>query len=132
MREFDQAFKDAGVDVRFVVIGTPELASEFCSRFGDGSRCLADPDKHTYKAMGLDEFNLWHLLTNRDLKRRREENSAAGFKQNWRATRLKNAAQLPGAAFFDHDGVIRWLHRGTHPGDLPPVSEMYEIVRRSL
>lgn len=132
MRETAPLFKDAGINVRFVVIGTPELAQKFCARFGDPNRCIGDPDKASYKAMGLEDFNLLHLFTNSGLQIRRKANAAAGFRQNWRATRLKNAAQLPGAGVIDRDGFIRWLYRGTHPGDLPTMREMFEHARSNL
>ena len=129
MREVEGEFDRAGIAVRFVVIGTPELASEFCSRFGDPSRCIADAEKRSYKAMGLGDYNLLRLFTDGALRKRRKENRGAGFRQNWRATRMENAAQLPGAAFFDRDGHIRWLHRGVHPGDIPPMREMLDRSR---
>jgi hypothetical protein len=132
LRELEEASGDVGVNVRFVVIGTPEEARLFAAQFGDASRCLADPGKRTYKAMGLEDFNLLRLFTDPDLRKRRSENKAAGFRQNWRATKLANGAQLPGAAVFDASGEIRWIHRGKHPGDLPPMSDMLERARAAL
>lgn len=129
MREIEEEFERIGVAVRFVVIGTRELADNFCSRFGDAARCLADPAKETYAAMGLEQYNLWRILTDRALRTRRKANKAAGFSQNWRATRMENAAQLPGAAFFDGSGRMRWVYRGKHPGDLPAMREMLDAVR---
>ena len=129
MRELDPQFEQAGVAVRFIVMGTPEIAERFCSRFGDASRCLADPEKRTYEAMGLERYNFLRLPFDRALRRRHKEASAAGFHVNLRASRLENAAQLPGAAFFDRDGIVRWLHRGTHPGDLPAMATMLESIR---
>jgi hypothetical protein len=129
LREIEDEFENAGIAVRFVVIGTPEVAREFCARFGEQSRCLSDPEKRTYEAMGLEEYNLWRLPFDRALRVRRNENKAAGFHQNWRATRMENAAQLPGAAFLDSDGVVQWVHRGRHPGDLPSMREMLEAIR---
>lgn len=76
--------------------------------------------------MGLEQYNLLKLFTDPELKKRRAENKAAGFSQNWAATKLADGAQLPGAAIIDADGTIRWLHRGVHPGDLPPMREMLE------
>ncbi len=126
MREIENRFGNAGIDVRFVVIGTPEEAQRFCAQFGEANRCLADPEKRTYKAMGLENFNLLRLFSDRDLAKRRKENHEAGFRQNWGATKLKNAAQLPGAALVDENGVVRWIYRGKHPGDLPPMQEMLD------
>ncbi|MBV8074025.1 MAG: AhpC/TSA family protein [Candidatus Eremiobacteraeota bacterium] len=132
MRELEGEFERARINVRFVVIGSPELAAEFCGRFGDPARCIADPEKRTYAAMGLENYALWKLPFDPALRRRRAENKAAGFRQNWRATRIENAAQLPGAALFDADGLVRWTHRGTHPGDLPPMAEMLATARAAL
>jgi hypothetical protein len=130
LRELDRDFDEAGIAVRFVVIGTPAEAAGFCRSFGDPARCLADPEKASYAAMGFGEFNLLRLFSDPDLKRRRKENRAAGFRQNWRATRLKDAAQLPGAAFVDAAGIIRWYYAGKHPGDLPPMAQMLAIAKR--
>jgi hypothetical protein len=132
LRELEPQFAAAGIAVRFVVIGTPEEAEAFASQFGEGSRCLADPKKETYKAMGLEDFNLLRLFSDPDLRKRRQENKASGFRQNWRATKFANAAQLPGAAVFDANGTIRWVYRGKHPGDLPPMTEMFEHARSAL
>ena len=132
MREIEAEFENAGITVCFVVIGTQSEATEFCGRFGEPNRCLADPDKHTYEEMGLENFDLLTLFTNPELKRRRKENAAAGFHQDWRNTKLKNGAQLPGAAVIDREGTMRWIHRGKHPGDLPPMREMLAVARERL
>jgi hypothetical protein len=120
------------VNVRFVVIASADEAAKFCSQFGDARRCLSDPEKTTYKAMGLEDTSLFKLFTDPDLRRRRKENKAAGFRQNWRATKLANGMQLPGAAVIDASSEVRWTHRGKHPGDLPPMREMLEIAQRVL
>ena len=58
--------------------------------------CIGDPDKRTYAAMGLEQYNLLKLFTDPALKKRRAENKAAGYAQNWAATKLQDGAQLPG------------------------------------
>ena len=93
---------------------------------------MNDVDKRTYRAMGLEQFNLLTIFTNPALQKRRAENRAAGFTQNWKATRLADGAQLPGAAAIDAGGVLRWIHRGAHPGDLPPMAEMIESAQQAL
>lgn len=129
MRELDPAFAALGVAVRFVVIGDREKADQFCGQYGAADRCMADPDKTSYAAMGLENFNLLKLFTDPALKARRKENNAGGFKQNWAATKLKDSAQLPGAALIDRAGIVRWIYRGKHPGDLPAMSAMLDVVR---
>ncbi len=129
MRESDYDTARDGFDVRFVTIGSQEKAQEFCGRFGETTRCIGDEDKRTYRAMGLENFNLLKLFTDPALRARAAENAAAGFKQDWRATKLADGAQLPGAAFVDASGVLRWTYRGSHPGDLPPMAEMLARAR---
>jgi hypothetical protein len=128
LRELESECEKAGIAVRFVVMGTPQEAARFCARFGDASRCVADPQKSSYAAMGLGKFELLRLFSDPELKRRRAENRAAGFAQDWRATKLRNGAQLPGAAVIDANGTVRWLHRGTHPGDLPSMQQMLQTA----
>ena len=130
MRESEPEFTRAGIAVRFVVIGDRKKADEFC---GDlAARCIPDPKKSSYKAMGLEQYNLLKLFSDPELKARRRENKRAGFSQNWGATRLPDSAQLPAAAIVDGNGIIRWLYRGKHPGDLPPMRAMLEAALTAL
>jgi hypothetical protein len=124
LRELDAQTPGRRIAVRFVTIGSQAKAEEFCAQQAAAPLCIGDEDKRTYRAMGLENFNLLKLFTDAALKKRRAENQAAGFSQNWSATKLADSAQLPGAAIVDAAGRIRWLHRGTHPGDLPPMAEM--------
>ncbi|GAC1581535.1 MAG: hypothetical protein NVS3B7_16650 [Candidatus Elarobacter sp.] len=126
MREVDHEFERLGVAVRCITIGSQEKADDFCARHNPSATCIGDPDMHTYKAMGLSDFDLSKLQTTPELVARRNENESAGFRQDWAATRIEDAARNPGAAFLDAEGVIRWLHRGWHPGDLPPMRTLLE------
>jgi hypothetical protein len=132
LREVDQEFGRSGIAVRFVTIGSQAKAEEFCARHNPDAICIGDADMHTYKAIGLSDFDLTKLQTTPELVERRNENEAAGFRQDWPATRIEDAAQNPGAAVLDRDGVVRWIHRGWHPGDLPPMRELYERARSAL
>jgi len=49
----------------------------------------------TYKAMGLDDYDLSRLQTDAALLERRAQNEVAGFRQDWDATKIEDAAQLP-------------------------------------
>ena len=92
-------------------------------------RCIPDPKKATYVAMGLEKYNLLRLFSDAALIARRKQNKAAGFSQDWGNTKLKDAAQLPGAAYIDGNGIIRWMYEGKHPGDLPTMSAMLQTIR---
>lgn len=130
MRELDGSGAPR-IDVRFITIGSQAKADAFCARHGGGAPCLGDPDKRTYRAMGFENYNLLRLFSDPALRARRAENKAAGFAQDWGATRLRDGAQLPGAAAVDRAGIVRWVYRGAHPGDLPPVSAMLDRAREN-
>ena len=129
MRDRDKEFAASGIAVRVITIGSQEKAEKFCAVHNPDAICIGDPDMHTYKAMGLDDFDLTKLKTTPALTARRAENEAAGFVQNWDETKIEDAAQNPGAAVIDENGVIKWICRGVHPGDLPALSSMLLIAR---
>ncbi|MBD5632860.1 MAG: AhpC/TSA family protein, partial [Candidatus Eremiobacteraeota bacterium] len=132
MRELDETVASAGFAVRFVTIGPQSKADEFCARHNERASCIGDSDMHTYEAMGLGDFDLSTLQTNPELVARRAQNEAAGFRQDWDATVLEDAARLPGAAVIDSRGVLRYVFRGTHPGDLPEMTRLFESAREAL
>jgi hypothetical protein len=132
LRESDYDRENDGFDVRFVTIGSQEKAEEFCGKQELAARCIGDETKASYRAMGLENFNLLKLFTDPALKKRRTENNAAGFKQDWSATKMSDGAQLPGAAIIDAAGTLRYLHKGTHPGDLPPMQTLLTQARKEL
>jgi hypothetical protein len=132
LREFETSNAGEHVAVRFIAIGSQAKAEAFCGKQGAASLCVGDENKRTYRAMGLENLNLLKLFTDPGLKTRRTENKAAGFSQDWRATRAQDGLQLPGAAIVDATGVLRWIHRGTHPGELPPMREMLDRARDLL
>jgi len=132
LRELDQQFADSGIAVRCITIGSQAKAEEFCARHNASARCIGDTDMRTYKAMGLEDFDLTQLKTTPALNARRAENEAAGFVQDWAETRIEDAAQNPGAAAIDARGVLRWVYRGVHPGDLPSMTAMLEAAQTSL
>lgn len=132
MRESAGDFVTAAIAVRFVTIGSQAKAEAFCARHDPDAICLGDETMATYDAMGLDDFDLSKLNTDPALVARRIENEAAGFRVDWDATRMEDAARNPGAAAIDADGTIAWIYRGVHPGDLPPLRDMLAAARSAL
>ena len=128
MRELDRTIADSALTVRCITIGSQQKAEEFCAQHSVVGPCIGDADMHSYKAMGLEDYDLSRLQTDAALIERRAQNEAAGFRQDWGATKIEDAAQLPGAAVLDERGTIRWLYRGVHPGDLPPMADMVRVA----
>jgi len=131
LREKQSEFEKRGVALACVVQGTAEEAARFCGRHGVESLCIPDPNKESYRALGLGRASLWELiLPSDDLKRRRAEAKAAGCSNKLEGARQKHSDifQLSGAALVAERGTILWLHRSKHTGDLPSADGLLEIV----
>lgn len=135
MREQRAQFERRGVRVACVVQGTATEAAQFCSRYGFEQACIPDPDKASYRAMGFGRA-LWKdmIFASPGLRARRKEASAAGCRVSLEGTFRKHTdiLQLPGAALVAPGGKILWLHRGTHPGDMPSAAELLKAVDATL
>ena len=135
MREKQSEFEKRGVALACVVQGTAEEAARFCGRHGVESLCIPDPEKESYRALGLGRASLWEIiLPSDDLKRRRAEAKQAGCSNKLEGARQKHSDifQLSGAALVAAGGKILWLHRSKHTGDLPSADELLEIVRKFI
>lgn len=131
MRERQSEFEKRGVAVACVVQGTAEEAARFCGRHGVESLCIPDPQKESYRALGLGRTSLWKIVfASPEAKRRRAEAKRAGCSNNFEGARQKHSDvfQLPGAALVAEGGTVLWLHRGEHTGDLALADELLEIV----
>jgi len=131
LREKQNEFEKRGVALACVVQGTAEEAARFCGRHGVESLCIPDPEKESYRALGLGRASLKELLfPSDDLKRRRAEAKQAGCSNKLEGARQKHSDvfQLPGAALVAERGTILWLHRSKHTGDLPSANGLLEIV----
>jgi hypothetical protein len=135
LRERLPEFERRGVRVAAVVQGTADEAARFCGRHGAERICVPDPDKASYRAMGLPRTS-WAALVFAlpALRRRRAEARAAGCASSLTGTLRKHSdvLQLPGAALVGRDGRLLWVHRGAHPGDLPSAAALLDTVDRLL
>ena len=135
MREKLVEFEGAGVRLACVVQGDLAQTARFCGRHGVEQICIPDPEKESYSAMGFPRARWRDLLKAwPDIMRRRKEANAAGCGVSISGSLQKHrdALQLPGAALIARGGKILWLHRGTHPGDLPLADELLTVVREIL
>jgi hypothetical protein len=133
LREKQSEFEKRGVALACVVQGTAEEAARFCGRYGVEALCIPDPEKESYRALGLGRASLRELIfPSDDLKRRRAEAKQAGCSNKLEGARQKHSDifQLSGAALVAAGGTILWLHRGKHTGDLPSADGLLEIVGR--
>ena len=104
-----------------VTQGTPEEAKAFCSDRAPGVVCLADPERRSYQAYGLERANVWQSFlslnvwrSNRRLKRERGWNTdlpPAG----------QDALQMAGTFVIAPDGRIRLPYYYDDIADHPSV-----------
>jgi len=128
-------FEQLGVRVTCIVQGDARQAESYCARHGLAGRCLGDPEKSSYRTLGFPRTRWRDLLFGpADLKRRRKEAAATGCANSLQGARESHSdvLQLPGAALVARDGRILWLHRASHPGDLPLAPELLRVVRAQL
>jgi AhpC/TSA antioxidant enzyme len=123
------------VRVAAVVQGTAEEAARFCGRHGVEAVCVPDPQRASYRAMGFPRTS-WKAIVfaSAEAKRRRADAKAAGCGNSLSGTMRPHTdvLQLPGAAVIARGGAIRWLHRGSHPGDLPSARALLATVDHVL
>jgi len=135
LREKQSEFERRGVALACVVQGTAEAAARFCGRHGVEALCIPDPQKESYRALGLGRASLRELIfPSDDLKRRRAEAKQAGCSNKLEGARQKHSDifQLSGAALVATGGTILWLHRSKHTGDLPSAEGLLEIAGKFL
>lgn len=110
-----------GRGARLVAIGqgTSSEVERFCRRFGATFTCLGDPERRSYRAFGLSRAGLRATLLDPF-----RAGPFWGIHLSLRGAFLKASDwfQMPGLAVIDQHGVIRYLHRSRHAGDLPPAA----------
>jgi hypothetical protein len=109
--------------------------ARFCGRHGVEAVCIPDPQRDSYRAMGLERTTWWKILfPSAEGRKRRAEAKTAGFPISLKGTLQKHSdvLQLPGAALVAHGGRIAWLHRGGSPSDIPSPTELLDLSRQLL
>jgi hypothetical protein len=131
LRETLPQFSERGIRVGCVVQGTAAEMARFCGRHGVEAICIPDPERASYRAMGLERTN-WRsiLFPSPEGKRRRAAAKAAGCSISLEGAFQKHSdvLQLPGAALVARNGKILWLHRGSSPSDLPAPAELLSRI----
>ena len=109
--------------------------ARFCGRHGVEAICIPDPERASYRAMGLERTNWCSILfPSKEGKRRRAAAKAAGCPISIEGTLQKHSdvLQLPGAALVARGGKILWLHRGSSPSDLPAPPDLLSGISAHL
>ena len=124
MQRYYQAIRGRGAEVVGICQGTAEETAEFRRAAGVTFPCVGDPAKRSYEAYGLGRGNVWQIFVEPILPG--IQTLWAGYRFDVRGTLRPHSDwyQLPGVAIVDTDGVVRYLHRGHHPGDIPSPADL--------
>jgi peroxiredoxin len=101
------AIQDKNFSLALVTQGTVEDTKTFCEQRAPGILCLADPERKSYRAYGLERANIWQTFlsmkvwrSNRRLRRERGWNTEL-------PPRGQDAMQMAGTFVIAPDGRIR-------------------------
>ena len=113
------AIADRGAQVVAIGQGTADEAGRICAQMGVDYPCLGDPEKASYRAYGLRRAGWREIIL--DPMREGSEAMKKGYKVSIRGSLMRHSDwfQLPGVAIVDREGVLRYLHRARHSGDIP-------------
>lgn len=59
-----ERINEAGLNIAIVMQGSPEATAEFAARYAPGLTCLADPERESYQAFGLERGSLFQTFLN--------------------------------------------------------------------
>lgn len=124
MRAHEQEFHAKGANLAAVGLGDPNYARLFREKTGITFPLLIDENRQAYKAIGLRNASLLHLLR-RDNMQARKRAKAAGHKQH----RLgKDPFQLGGSFVFAPGNVDRFVHLSETFGDNAAPEDLLRAV----
>ncbi len=125
LRDHTDEIREAGAKVAAVGLGGRSHASAFRSKTGIKFPLLIDEQRQAYRALGLEEASMLHLLR-RDNARARKRAAAAGHRQG----RLgKDPFQLGGSFVFGPGDIDLFAHTSETFGDNAAPADLIAALR---
>lgn len=112
--------KAAGLQVIAVGLGEPKHAERFCGKMEMPLTCVIDSTNDSHFAYGIGRMGILQAV-NPNLIKAGMRAAAAGHTQGKPSgdTFMMNASFIVG-----RDGIVRWTHYNTHPGDHPAIADI--------
>lgn len=125
MREGLAEFEKRGARLVAVGQGSEEETARYCGEYARGFPCLGDPDRSSYRALGLRRGDWWSVVVKPFFTDTRESlrlvrNADLGASQ----LEASDVLQLGGVAIVDRAGVLRFLHVAETTADIPSNEEI--------
>lgn len=127
MREFDQEIAELDGRIAVISFASPEQLARFAGRLRHPYLWLADPDRASYRELGLGRRGLRAVLPLRvfwDYLRFTLQGKI------WRPEQA-DVAQMGGDFVFDRDGNLTMSHVSRASDDRPPVEDVMVAFRRA-
>ncbi|HEX7285252.1 MAG TPA: peroxiredoxin-like family protein [Candidatus Angelobacter sp.] len=125
LRVNEPAIHQKGAKLVAVGLGDASYARHFREETGISFPLLIDDKRQAYRAIGLRNANLLHMLR-RDNARARQRAKASGVRQH----RLgKDPLQLGGSFVFAPGNVDKFVHVSETFGDTAPVEQVMAAIR---
>ena|ERR1700687_891677 len=130
MQTHYDVIRGRGAQVVAIAQGTAREAERWCQQLGATYPCLGDPAKDSYRAFGLPRGG-WREIVVAPM-RAGNEAVRKGYRVSIRGSLMRHSDwfQLPGVALVDRSGIIPYLYRSRHSGDLPPVAAILAVLER--
>ena len=113
-----------GAQVVAIGQGTADEAGRICRQMGVTFPCLGDAEKASYRAYGIRRAGWREIIL--DPIRDGSQAMMAGYRVSLRGSLMPHSDwfQLPGVAIVDRAGIVRYLHRARHSGDIPSPADV--------
>ena len=124
MREHEQAFGERGANLAAIGLGDANYARLFREDTGIRFPLLIDEERLAYRAAGLRNANLLHLLRSEN-KTARDRARSGGHRQHKLG---QNPFQLGGSFVFGPGNVDRYIHVSRTFGDNAGVEDLLAAI----
>lgn len=125
MRAHEQEFRERGANLAAIGLGDRNYARLFREETGMGFPLLIDEQRQAYKAAGLRQANLLHLVRSEN-KTARDRAKAAGHRQHKLG---QNPFQLGGSFVFGPGDVDLYIHLSRTFGDNAPMEDLLAAIQ---
>jgi hypothetical protein len=120
LREHEQAFRERGANLAAIGLGDANYARQFREDAGIAFPLLIDEQRQAYRAAGLRNANLLHMLRSEN-KTARDRARSGGHRQHKLG---RNPFQLGGSFVFGPGNVDRYVHVSRTFGDNASVEDL--------
>jgi hypothetical protein len=120
----------AGLGIAIIMQGTPEESAKFAAEFAPGLKVLADPERVSYAAYGLERGNLFQTFFNPRVWSAVSRSRKKGYKVE-PPPEGQDAMQMSGTFIISTEGKIELPYYYDDISDHPPLDLLLSGVLTS-